>query len=694
MPEGYYETTNNAEETGNIVDADTWETYGDVTLIRETDYVECVGPANLAYDVLNVNGINCATPSIGGDLADLDIKRMDARTVVNLSLIHYSAMNGGGFYEAMVNPAGSVEFVEVGGDSGKITDIYYEVQAGSYKDDATAVMVTGGQPLVTRRPLQWKPIWGDNPTRIYSMKDMFENCNREAFSRYATIAFKDPQLDTAYNDGIDNLYEIDDSNPWDTILGYVIYKEPPKNLVTKDTKIQYAEQTSIPIMIGTEEAGAGNGPYMGTLQRLTTYDPEIFAASCYTEGDEVQSSDGVKVNLPSDLRYENVRGIETDLLLGVSSVFLVGFEIQGLVARPKDDGESLVAMNEDNSTLMAAIQTQRKTSTKLTEGRDYAVAYAEDNGQRIPYIVFGKDVRPNDVYSYGQDTTYLIDPTCEYAALHPDGVLDTSYEGTIFPHSKLKGILVTEIWVYADIATPCIVVEDPDGTTQDPPEPRCLEIAQNLKYMVAPIVVEEKPAPIGYRGPSGSRNINLLPLHDNDPTTVEDFEDTDLEEAMDEMQGGGMALTYSFLKDDSYDTAQDLVKAMAETLYDYMNSDVIETVYTCGPECNPQLGGAGLSNGVVNSIRYSYSDQGSYTVSVTEGAPMVGGLAQVDGGPTAKMNEDLGATGTVIDSVGDNITFKVRIDGFGDRWAVSMTHGIIRTGDKVQVTVHNCPIEQ
>ena len=692
MPDVYYETTNNAEETGPIVDQGTWEHYGDTNLISESDYVECRGPSNLAYDALRVNGINCSTPSIGGDIADLDIKRMDARTVVNLSLIHYSATTGV-FYEAMVDPEGSVEFVAINGRSGQITDIYYEVQAGSYKDDATAVMVTGGQPLVTRRPLEWKPIWGDNPTRIYSMKDMFENCNREAFSRYATIVFKDPQLDTAYNDGIDNLYEIDNSNPWDTILGYVIYKEPPQGLVTKDTKIQYAEQTSIPLIIGTEDTGTGGGPYMGTLQKLSTFDPEIFAANCYTDGDEVKSEDGVKVPIPADLRFENIRGVETDLLLGISSVFLVGFEIQTLIARPTDDGVSLEAISESNSTLMASIQTQRKTTTKLTEGRDYAIAYTDDNGQKIPYIVFGKDVRPNDAYAYGQGTKYFIDPTCEYAANFPEALSET-YEGTIFPHSKLKGILVTEIWVYADIATPCIVIEDPDGTTENPPAPRCLEIAQNLKYMVAPIVVEELPAPIGYKGPSGSRNIDLLPLHDNDPTTVENFEDTDLEQAMDEMQGGGMALTYSFLKDDDYRTAEDMVKNMAETLYDHMNSDVIETVYTCGPECTPQLGGSGLSGGVVNSIRYSYSDQGSYTVSVTEGPLMVGGLAQVDGGPTAKMNEDLGATGTVIDGVGDNITFKVRIDGFGDRWAVSMTHGIIRVGDKVQVTVHNCPIEQ
>jgi len=694
MPQELYQTNNNAEETGSrIIDQDTWEHFNDVDLVRESDYVECEGPENLAYDVLRVNEIDCATPSIGGNLIDLDIKRMDARTVINMSLIHHSAEDGGGyFYEAMVTADGQVEFVPIGGRSGSITDIYYETQLGQYKDDITAVMVTGGQPLVTRKEMVWQPIWGTNATTIYSMKDMLDNCHRESFSRYATIVFKDPQLDTAYNDGIDNLYEIDDNNPWDAVLGYAIYKEPPREFVTKDTTIQYANQTSIPLIIGDTE-GSENGPFMGEIQDLNTYNPDIYGAECWTgQGEEVNPDDGVIVPVPPEFRFETIRGVTTDLLTGISAVFLVGLDIEECFARPKNDQNTLEAMTEDNSTLMLTIETQRKTSRKLTEGRDYAVAYKDENDQKVPYIVFGKDTRPNDAYSYGHETAYFINPTCKYAEILGED-LDTEYTGTVFPHSKTKGILVTEIWVYADVTTPCIVVQDPNGITAGG-TPRCLEIAEDLKYYVAPIVVEEIPAPIGYRGPGVTGPIDQLPLHDNDPTTVEDFEDTKLEQAMDNMQGGGMALTYSFIKDEDYDNAQFKAQQMAETLYDYMNSSVTETVYTCGPSCNPQLGGTGNSGGIVNSIRYAYSDQGAYTVSVTEGPYMVGGLTPVDGGPTAKMNEDVGATGTIIDSVGDNMTFKVRIDGFGDRWAISMTHDVIRAGDKVQVTIHNCPIEQ
>lgn len=690
-------TEYNAEETGNIIDSELWENFGDINLIRESDYVECGGPSNLAYDVLNTFGISCSTPSIGGAIKDVDIKKMEARTVINLSLIEYAAITGQtGFYEAMVNEYGEVEFKAIGTYSGQITDIYYEIETGSYKEEAVAVMVTGGKPLVKRKQLEWKPIWGTNPTRIYSLQDMLNNCHREAFSRYATIVFKDPQLDTAYRDGIDNLYEIDDNNPWDTILGYVKYKEPPKHLVTPFTKITYANQSAIPVKIGGEDA---NGPDMGVLQPLPTYDPELFDASCWTldTGTEIDPSDGVKVDIPEDLRFETKRGVIVDKFMGVSKVYLVGFDIDLVHSRPKDDVAAIQAPSPENSELWVAINTQKKTTRRLTENRDYVVAYEnnDDASAKDPYIVFTKDVRQNDKFTYGQNTKFYLYPYCEYARQF--GIsFEEEHTGTIFPYSKTKGLLVQEIWVYVDIETPSIIVEDPSGQAQgtDGFSARALEIARNLKYYIAPIVVEDRPAPIGYRGPSGSRVINQLPLHDNDPTTVENFEDTDLEQALDEMHGGGMTVSYSFMADDDYSETEEMVLNMAEILYEHMNSDVIETVYTCGPSCNPQLGGSGLSGGVVNSIRYAYTDSGSYTISVTEGPNLVGNLAQVDGGPTEKMNEDMSAGGTIIDSVGDGMTFKVRIDGFGERWAISMTHDIIRVGDKVQCTVHNCPIEQ
>jgi len=124
-----------------------------------------------------------------------------------------------------------------------------------------------------------------------------------------------------------------------------------------------------------------------------------------------------------------------------------------------------------------------------------------------------------------------------------------------------------------------------------------------------------------------------------------------------------------------------------------MSDTTVETVLTCGPDANPQLG-SGLLGGAINSIRYAYTDQNSYTVSITVGPKLPpSSIVSVDGGPTPMMMENISAKGTIIASAGDNVNFKVRIDGYGERWAMCMCPAILRVGDVVQCSVHNNPIE-
>jgi hypothetical protein len=129
-------------------------------------------------------------------------------------------------------------------------------------------------------------------------------------------------------------------------------------------------------------------------------------------------------------------------------------------------------------------------------------------------------------------------------------------------------------------------------------------------------------------------------------------------------------------------------------LYDYMNSgDGIETTYICAPDSNPELGGIADNGGIVNSISYSYNDQGSYTISATSGPRLVGGLSQVDGGPTFKTSDSVSARGTVIQDMGNHVYYKVRIEGYGERIAICTCPDVIRVGDKVNCTVYNNPVE-
>ena len=691
------ETKNNSTITGQIPSNTLWPQFGIPAFSLSEDIsVDCDRNADkLAEAVLDEYGIvwdDRSGASTGGELTSLDIKRMDAMTLLNLSLIERAAKSGKEFIEPIVNPEGEVEFKEIGAYSGNIDDIYYEILTGTYTESPKAVMVTGGRPLPDMQDLNWYPIWGESPTRIYTAQNMFGNCRKQDFIRHASIVFNDPQLTSTYEDGIDNLYAIDADNPWDRIVGYVKYINPGP-LATEDTIVNYTNSASVPIQIGNIEPGA-DGPDMGTLVDKPTFNEDLFHQDCWTLGEDVNYEDGVLVEIPDELRYTTIREVVKDKFIKVSAVYVIGKRIQTLSFEPKLQSDATDAPTKENARLRATIEDVDTVTIKLEPGKHYAVAYAGDAGEfKTPYIVFTKDVLIGDPFDYGKDQAFFINPTCKYATQpNPPISEDAELVGTLFPHTKVKGVLVQDMWVTIDIETPSIVVYDPGTPVTDlevQEGAKALEIAKDLEYYVAPIVITEPPAPIAYAGPAtGGRAdiVDQVPTTDNDPTTSQDFSETEMDIYMDEMQGGGMAITWSFLDEDS-------VEGMADMLYSHFQSDVIETIYTCGPDCNPSLGGYGERDGVINAIRYNYTDSGSYTVSVTEGPKLIGNLAQIDGGPSMKMSENFAGTGTIIDMVGDNIHFKLRIDGYGDRWAVNMAPTILRTGDIVQCTVHNNPVE-
>jgi hypothetical protein len=95
----------------------------------------------------------------------------------------------------------------------------------------------------------------------------------------------------------------------------------------------------------------------------------------------------------------------------------------------------------------------------------------------------------------------------------------------------------------------------------------------------------------------------------------------------------------------------------------------------------------------VNNISYSYTDQGSYTISVTEGPYLVGGAEGLSGGTYMKQTESFSAEGVIIQDLGNHVDYKVRVDAFGDVYAVNLSPNILRVGDRVNVSLHNNPVE-
>lgn len=649
-----------------------WSAFGDDSAFVE---VTCEDTGSLAYEVLNTYGIP-VEDSIGGNLTNLDIKRMDAIQVIRMSLLEESA-NSGQIYEPIMNSDGRVEFVALGTFTGLSGgDVYYELQTGTYREVCGGVMVTGGRPLAYRRPIGWHPIWQNGPKKIYDTGQMITSCVKKDFSQQATIVFTDPHLDSRYEDGIDNLYEITNRNPYDSIMGYARYIWWPTADVDTDTTI--TRQDTAKILLQMPDVS------MGTFERRPTYSDQLFDNPSCLEESTFEPSDpetGVKVEIPDDFRYESVRGTQVDKFQNILDVYVVGLDIAHIQGRPVSKAAA-VSENPgpESTTVEITINTTYKKFTKLQKGVHYVVAYIDlETGFKQPYIVFVNNLRTTDPAVKRilgtEPTSYSIDPECAYA----NEVNDDVGMGYILPTTETGGILVDEIHVSVLLETPSIEVYNPDGENQ-----RAAEIAEELEYLVAPMVVVEEPSPVAFNG----QLIDLTQgIKDNDPTTAQDFSDTDLEQALDQMSGNGMSLTLTFL-----DESQ--CARLSGALYDYMNSgDGTEATYVCAPGTDVQLGGTAPNGGIVNSINYSYQDSNSYTISVNAGPTILGNFSQVDGGPSPKTIEEVSAKGTIIQDMGNHIFFKVRIDGIGERVAVNMAPTVLRQGDKVQCSIHNNPVE-
>ncbi|RKX67059.1 MAG: hypothetical protein DRP42_01425 [Tenericutes bacterium] len=691
---------------------DYWPAFGNAEYYKE---IENENRGSLAYAVFKEYGIPVKNTATGGALQYLDIKQKDSLGVVKMSLMEYSADNGG-VWEFFVTPKGEIDYYQVGVHNGEIADIYHTTQTISHREACKGVMVTGEKPMITRKPAQFRPIWGDGDRTLISTKDlMIGNCVKEKFDEQATIVFTDPHLqDNKYKDGIDGLFDDFIDDPFLSIVGYVYYMKSDGTLTSPDTSIKLNDGScTVPILISGPAASTFNSNSfpsvpLGTLKSRPIIDDKfiIHEPQCWIGLETVADyKDGIKVfntidgaeNFPAALRFENLRDTKIDKFTAVNDVLVVGYPIAQVYPAAADKENELKAdegKGKVATKTYVVINDVSLKTIKLDSGVHYAVAIEEkaDGGDLVgvePYIVFADNSRQGDptVYGSGPDGSgidFYFHPRSKYYEQKNLTEATSKSKAVILPLAGNKAMLVYQIWAVVSLDAYSISITDARGR-----QARAEELAKSLVYSVSPLLIEDKPAPIGYASASVAGKVldQTDRVVDGDPTTVQDFDSTEYELAMDEMRGGGVTLSLSCLND-----AQ--VVTLAKAVYEYMNGgEVLETTYVCGPSCTPKIGGYGRSGGVVNSITYSYTDSSAYTITVTEGGRLAGAMPQVEGGLVMKQAEEVKARATVIKDIGNHIHYKVAVDGFGERLAINCCPEIIRVGDKVSVSVHNVPVE-
>ncbi len=250
-------------------------------------------------------------------------------------------------------------------------------------------------------------------------------------------------------------------------------------------------------------------------------------------------------------------------------------------------------------------------------------------------------------------------------------------KGSILPLENRSGILIDQLWAQVSLDTSCFIVNDSAGNAK--------KIAEGLKVEVLGIALHDAPAPIAMNGILIDQEAGLL---DNDPTTTQDLEDTPMEVAYAEMSSGRtMSLNFASLDETK-------TKTLSKKLYDLLREDTGKVyTHTCGPTETPEIGDRGPNGGIINTIEYAYTDQGTYLINVTEGPKNFGDFAGIDGGMYYKQTEEVTTKGTVIQDKGNHVDYKIRVDGYGDITAINGCAEVIAVRDRVSITMHNNAVE-
>lgn len=586
----------------------------------------------IAAAALNAVGIR-TKGSFGGSLGNMDIQNMEVGTAIKLSMLQGSL--GGGYRDLVIDRNNNGKIVNTGGGGGTITDVYYTISSQArLPQKVSTVTIVGYDPLPYR--VQGVPqniLSGADD--IEDMNQMLSNCNKYNFVQWASKIYKEPLSSAGSANSVGNVYSW--CGAYENIIGWV-YKLDGS--IPETAVVSHNGTTAVPVKLPSADTGP-------RFVKGTAEDP-----SCAGPDD---CEGGITVPVPSLAKYSaSGSGWNTDYngFLGIKKVILIGTVLDEVFSAPSSAGST------DTPKYYATINDSSDKAIALSEGQDYAVKYPS---QRTAEICFADNKSPKDPGYYSAPISLETNPWS--GAAKPGQVYNAA---NVFLTSANQGVIIKEIWVVCDMDVPSLTVYDKAGQAQS--------ILNSIQYTVKALKVYDAPAPMAVNG-------NLV-------EQTEEGSPAD-QAASAQNSGGagqGVSLTLPFLSASGCITMSTYLK----NLMSEGGGTASEKTYICGPRCNPGLG-SGSASGTINKITHSYSDQGTYTVSVTTGPAFRGDVLATGGSaPTPYAVESISTKGSVTHVSGSSVS--VRVDGYGTVSALNCQREFLRPGDRVQVTLHNNPV--
>jgi len=635
---------------------------------------------NIPYDASSV-----PTATTACTLPAYDINNMPAIQAIKLSLAAF--LKDGEFWDLFVNGEGIVEFVQVYPNPRQISlDVRTCLPTSLLQDEARVVIVRGydSPPIRSIKPGDYvipptKTEGELTPQQVVSQDCVIlseaslygtvsneTTCEGRPYHRTVVVSYKDPVLQKQYKDGV--LGAIYDPQAFESITGYIIDFDTHNS---SDLNVTYQQSSTTAVSYALPYAGlTGRETHCAVLSNSSEY--AAFASARFAIG-TVDTTD----------RY----GETWPVFLGVSGLKVVGNMIhQALDARA---GGGPVTLYVDERIVHVSPPANKNWLWTYESGEPvlYVFSPIYDDGTTQDYIqeILSQAVAAR-IYPYRPSNAWTTDASNYSMASGPITTVATAWPNL----GAGIGTLVHKLVVTVDIDRPSMVVSDPRGNA--------LTHARSLVVTYYPIVMTDVPPPIAYNiaGVTGTVD-HTLDIFDNDPSTVQP-PPSSLQGSLTWLEaqktGASVDISLPFLETESECLA---VANLIYNLYNNFGNNAI-TSYTlsCGPDDVPVLGArvAGYDNNLrVNEINYSYQDGSSYSVNVSLGS-IFENVGSWNTSTWQRKTETVQRQGILTWSAGDGVTYRVRIQGLGEYYALNASAtGNYIVGEKVSCTIYNNPVE-
>lgn len=642
----------------------TWST----TTIPDNDFdgtpvfIQVLSKFNIPINSVDIPGC--------GQLPGIDIRNMDAIEAIKLSLAECLLL--GEWWEIYEDGEGSVFFEKVFDNGSPGVSINLDIRScipSATKTNSIDMVIVSGYDAPPQSyikefrdvvpqgtgPINPESTNGTQP--VYTVSEsalLAEYCHGHMLAKTAYKSYKDPVKVSEFGGQEPNPFY--SPKAFEQIRAYVVDIDG----MNASPRVKYSFQTSSPLYVPVE------------LPAFVRRSVPSCSVGLPTGPDIVYYESSFDFNVSS---YNDRYGTPWPLINRPTGVLFIGYTLAAIgifgpggtaaYIQPKPELNTLAAgtnwvwdVNGSSSFTVNIFYKPNLGALTLEDWDSVLIGLAQS--QRTFYT---------DIYDLAVGKTYQA--------------ANVGSQGLISIGNGL-GTIMSKVWLVVDVDRPCVVIEDAEYDA--------ISFASSLRIRHAPLIIYDPPAPIAYHHKDFGTVIvdQSQDLVDNDPTTCQNFENTDMQIMQDRQQGQVVQTQLPFCE------SPDACARVARTIFNYMTHEDTQTYsLICGPDDEPILGAhvQGFDGDLrIESITYSFQDGASYTTNVNLG-PVFVSVGSWNNQAWLRKTEDVSRKAIVVWSAGDSTNYRVRVKGLGYYNAINATDMVFRSGEVVDVTIYNNPQE-